>query len=1334
MAIEAFDTAFPDMRDRTECLIEVIRNPNPPIFENNFYTETISEEVNLGYFILDVRANDADGDSVTYEMVESSTLNDFPSSYFLVTADGGIFVRSSLVNAPQNQYSFTVRARDHAFPEKFGTTTVQINIVRDQFTPVFTLQNYVITIAETTSTECIQPILTVSATDNDLQGRIVYVANGDGSALSYFNISQSGAICVISSLRQDSQPQYIMSLAAFDSVYPFNAGVARVTINVVRNPNPPVFSLPSYQVTINENFPLGGVVVDVDASDNDGDFITYRFIESQFGLAQDYFLVNFDNGEIYLRQELRFNQNVNRYSMIVQAQDNRGQYTRYSNVTVTVIVLRNQSPFFISEPYRLVISERADVATSLYQVTANDNDLIGEIVYTVLGDIPAPSYFTVDANTGVISATNDLMLDNTINYRLRVGAYDSVIPYDVATSTVSITVLRNDNEPIFLEEPYQLTLSESTVVGTSVYRITANDADGDIIRYSMLDVLTNEIAVDHFYLHPDTGEIYLTNSLTDFTLRQISISVRASDQRVPERVDDSVVVIDILRDQFPPIFNDEPYIVSVTDNQPLNVSIFQVNAFDQDLRGDLMYESIGLYPAQSFFSIGALDGRIFTRRSLKEDGIARESYVLRVIVYDSVDPRLQDTADVTINVARNPSVPQWSQARYQTTVSEEYSMGIPVLTVLATDSDGDSVSYQMIGDSIGSNSGDYFFINSASGDIFLRRSLTEAPVNQYQFTVRATDSGRPPRSTNIEVTVFIVRAQLPTFINQPYITTVQENSLNNSQIYTVTAVDQDGQGQMMYEIIGTGAAPSFFYIDNTGRIYTRGQLRTDRALTYILRVIGYDSLTPYQQATADVTITVLRNVNSPQFQPENYQQTIPEELAVGASILQVTATDADNDFLTFSLSGNLNSRCSETFYIRETTGEIHLARSLINTGDVSFTCTVTVNDNGYPNNNVATANVIIFVTRDTSPPVFTNNALYAVTINENRPIGDGIITVSASRQGLLGRIYYEEIGDYPAQSFFQVQNTSGVVTVSQDLRNDNIRQSTYTLRVVAYDTGASRLTATAEVFITVLRNLNGPIFDPQIYRVTIDEDTAVGQYIQKLTVADPDGDDVTCSVVSESGSANNNLNNFYFGVDLDSCIVYVNRGLIQDLSDRTEYTLTVRASDNRSPTPQSTTATVIVTVLRDLALPRFINLPAAIDLDENAVIGRSVFQVTATDDDLEGFIVYNLIGEFPVQSFFTVNTTTGVVNLRNSLLADTTQNTIYTARFTAYDSVNPMQVAVSELTIRVLRNQNGPVFNPRIYDETIADVYPVGGVVLTVTANDADGVSVLCLLMSQIFI
>lgn len=101
-----------------------------------------------------------------------------------------------------------------------------------------------------------------------------------------------------------------------------------------------------------------------------------------------------------------------------------------------------------------------------------------------------------------------------------------------------------------------------------------------------------------------------------------------------------------------------------------------------------MFETIGVYPAQTFFTVDRNSGSIRTVRSLKEDGLGRERYTLRMIVYDSADSRLQDTADVTIFVTRNPSVPQWSEVRYTRTVSEDFPLGDDLLTILATDNDG----------------------------------------------------------------------------------------------------------------------------------------------------------------------------------------------------------------------------------------------------------------------------------------------------------------------------------------------------------------------------------------------------------------------------------------------------------------------------------------------------------------------------------------------------------------------------------------------------------------------------------------------------------------------
>ena len=61
-----------------------------------------------------------------------------------------------------------------------------------------------------------------------------------------------------------------LSLRISDTFYPYNYGYCNVRINVNRNPQAPEFNLPSYQVTINEYFPLGNRAVDVEAIDRDG--------------------------------------------------------------------------------------------------------------------------------------------------------------------------------------------------------------------------------------------------------------------------------------------------------------------------------------------------------------------------------------------------------------------------------------------------------------------------------------------------------------------------------------------------------------------------------------------------------------------------------------------------------------------------------------------------------------------------------------------------------------------------------------------------------------------------------------------------------------------------------------------------------------------------------------------------------------------------------------------------------------------------------------------------------------------------------------------------------
>lgn len=56
----------------------------------------------------------------------------------------------------------------------------------------------------------------------------------------------------------------------YDTAWPDNRVHADLTINVNRNPNGPIFSPTTYNREIKANFELGGVVIQLTASDPDG--------------------------------------------------------------------------------------------------------------------------------------------------------------------------------------------------------------------------------------------------------------------------------------------------------------------------------------------------------------------------------------------------------------------------------------------------------------------------------------------------------------------------------------------------------------------------------------------------------------------------------------------------------------------------------------------------------------------------------------------------------------------------------------------------------------------------------------------------------------------------------------------------------------------------------------------------------------------------------------------------------------------------------------------------------------------------------------------------------
>ena len=54
-------------------------------------------------------------------------------------------------------------------------------------------------------------------------------------------------------------------------------------------------------------------------------------------------------------------------------------------VEAFITIIRDQfPPFFVNEPYRVTLDERTAIASSVYTVTAQDNDLLVSLIFFVI--------------------------------------------------------------------------------------------------------------------------------------------------------------------------------------------------------------------------------------------------------------------------------------------------------------------------------------------------------------------------------------------------------------------------------------------------------------------------------------------------------------------------------------------------------------------------------------------------------------------------------------------------------------------------------------------------------------------------------------------------------------------------------------------------------------------------------------------------------------------------------------------------------------------------------------------------------------------------------------
>lgn len=334
--------------------------------------------------------------------------------------------------------------------------------------------------------------------------------------------------------------------------------------------------------------------------------------------------------------------------------------------------------------------------------------------------------------------------------------------------------------------------------------------------------------------------------------------------------------------------------------------------------------------------------------------------------------------------------------------------------------------------------------------------------------------------------------------------------------------NRDKETQVFYSITGQGADTppvGVFIIEReTGWLKVTEPLDREAIAKYILYSHAVSSNGNAIEDPMEIVITVTdQNDNRPVFTQEVFQGSVMEGALPGTSVMQVTATDADDEVNTYNaaiaykiLSQDPEEPDKEMFVINPDTGVISVLTTGLDRESVAMYSLMVQAADLQGNGLTTTAKAVITITDiNDNPPIF-NPTTYQGQVLENEALVT-ITTLKVTDADLINTPAWE------AEYIVLNDNEDQFMVTTDPVTNDGILKTAKGLdfeakqqyilyvavrNVVPFEVTLS--TSTATVTVDVLDVNEAPIFVPPQKRVEVSEDFPVGLEITSYTAQDPD--------------------------------------------------------------------------------------------------------------------------------------------------------------------------------------------------------------------------------------